>query len=192
MAARRKKKSRSSRNTKSPKRKVAPRPAPKKAARAVSRTPRKRPAVRAKTTPRAVHPRASHTSLTHEQMRLEANKELVLAFYKKMIGEKDPEGAREYMGQPYRQHSPYAKDGFEGVAEFARWFKREFPNHNYEVKRVIAEGDYVALHLHGKSGPNPHGEAVVDIFRVKDGKVVEHWDVIQPLPEKFENPNTPF
>jgi predicted SnoaL-like aldol condensation-catalyzing enzyme len=163
-------------------------------AREVARPGRRRPAGKARTLPRraAVHPRASHTSLTHEQMRLEANKELVLAFYRKMIGEKDPEGAREYMGESYRQHSPYAKDGFEGVADFARTFKRDFPNHHYEVKRVIAEGDYVVLHLHGISGPSPHGEAVVDIFRVKDGKVVEHWDVIQPLPETSENPNTPF
>lgn len=175
-------------------RKVAKKAARKKAAKPATRVARKRPAARAKTTPRQVpvHPRASHTSLTHEQMRLEANKELVLAFYRKMIGEKDPEGARVYMSEPYRQHSPYAKDGFEGVAEFARAFKRDFPDHSYEVKRVIAEGDYVVLHLHGKNGPNPHGEAVIDIFRVKDGKVVEHWDVIQPLPETFENPNTPF
>jgi predicted SnoaL-like aldol condensation-catalyzing enzyme len=176
-------------------RKVAGKKVARKASsRAVAPPARRRPAGKARTTPRraAVHPRASHTSLTHEQMRLEANKELVLAFYRKMIGEKDPEGARAYMGEPYRQHSPYAKDGFEGVADFARMFKRDFPNHHYEVKRVIAEGDYVVLHLHGQSGPNPHGEAVIDIFRVKDGKVVEHWDVIQPLPETSENPNTPF
>jgi len=179
---------------KAPARQSAPRKSAARTttARAAVRS-RRRPVGKARTTPRAVvHPRASHTSLTHEQMRLEANKELVLAFYRKMIGEKDPEGARSYMGENYRQHSPYAKDGFEGVAEFARTFKRDFPDHRYEVKRVIAEGDYVVLHLHGIAGPSPHGEAVIDIFRVKDGKVVEHWDVIQPLPEQSENPNTPF
>ena len=192
--AARKKKTRSSttKRSKAPggRKKVARAPARK----TVVRPARTRPAARAKTTHRrAVHSRgAVDSSLTREQMRLEANKELVLAFYRKMIGEKDPEGARAYMGEPYRQHSPYAKDGFEGVAEFARMFKRDFPQHHYEVKRVIAEGDYVVLHLHGKSGPNPHGEAVVDLFRVKNGKVVEHWDVIQPLPEKYENPNSPF
>lgn len=132
------------------------------------------------------------TSLEREKARLAANKKLVLAFYAKMIGEKDPEAARAFMGKRYTQHSPYAQDDFEGVAAFARQFKRDFPKHHYEVKRVVAEGDYVVLHLHGKDGPSPFGEAVVDLFRVKGGKVIEHWDVIQPLPEKSENPNGPF
>jgi predicted SnoaL-like aldol condensation-catalyzing enzyme len=136
--------------------------------------------------------RVRDDSLAREKARLRRNKQLVLAFYAKMIGEKDPEAARRFMGEPYVQHSPYAKDGFEGVAEFARTFKRDFPNHTYDVKRVIAEGDYVMLHLHGKQGLSPHGEAVIDVFRVARGKVVEHWDVIQPLPEHSENPNGPF
>jgi predicted SnoaL-like aldol condensation-catalyzing enzyme len=141
---------------------------------------------------RKAAPRPADNSLAREKQRLEKNKRLVLAFYAKMIGEKDPDGARPFMGERYVQHSPYAKDGFEGVAEFARMFKRDFPKHTYDVKKVIAEGDLVVLHLHGKQGMSPHGEAVVDMFRVKNGKVVEHWDVIQSLPEKYENPNTPF
>src|SRR5262249_900602 len=147
------------------KRKAAPRKKPaKKAAKKSARrkVPRKGAAAPARSAANVLH---------DEQVRLDANKELVLAFYRKMIAEKDPEGARAYMGETYTQHSPYAKDGFEGVAEFARSFKRDFPNHHYEVKRVVAEGEYVVLHLHGKSGPNPHGEAVIDIFRVRNGKV---------------------
>ena len=73
-----------------------------------------------------------------------------------------------------------------------RKFKEGFPQHRYEVKKVIAEGDLVVLHLHGMNGPNPHGESVVDIFRIEDGKVVEHWDVIQPIPESADNANTMF
>ncbi len=141
---------------------------------------------------KAVAARAPVDALAREQARLERNKRLVLAFYAKMIGEKDPEAARPFMGDPYKQHSPYAQDGFEGVAAFARQFKRDFPNHTYDVKRVIAEGDFVVLHLHGKGGFSPHGEAVVDLFRVRKGKVVEHWDVIQSLPESSSNPNGPF
>ena len=87
------------------------------------------------------------------------------------------------MGAEYRQHAPYATDGHAGIAEWVRKFKESFPQHRYEVKKVIAEGDLVVLHLHGMNGPNPHGESVVDIFRIEDGKVVEHWDVIQPIPE---------
>ena len=120
--------------------------------------------------------RRADTSLAAERRRLARNKRLVLAFYRKMIGEKDPEAARRYMREPYVQHSPYAEDGFAGVAAFARQFKRDFPDHTYEVKRVIAEGDFVVLHLLGKNGLSPHGEAVIDIFRIEDGKVAEHWD----------------
>jgi predicted SnoaL-like aldol condensation-catalyzing enzyme len=121
-----------------------------------------------------------------------ANKRLVLTFYSHIIGRKDFEAGRKYMGANYRQHSPYATDGHAGLAAFVKFFKENFPNHRYEVKKVIAEGDMVVLHLHGMGGMNPFGEQVVDFFRVKNGKVVEHWDVIQPIPEKSENPNGVF
>ncbi len=124
---------------------------------------------------------------------LAANKRLVLAFYEQIIGRKDFEAGRKYMGATYRQHSPYATDGHEGLRPAREVLPGEnFPNHRYEVKNVIAEGDMVVLHLHGMGGMNPHGEQVVDFFRVKDGKVVEHWDVIQPIPEKSENANGVF
>ncbi len=124
--------------------------------------------------------------------QLAHNKQLVLDFYRKLIGEKDFEAARPYMGSEYRQHAPYAADGHAGVAEWVHKFKESFPEHHYEVKKVIAEGDYVVLHLHGKSGLHPYGESVVDIFRIENGKVVEHWDVIQPIPESADNANTMF
>ncbi|MFM1887400.1 MAG: hypothetical protein RL026_2557 [Pseudomonadota bacterium] len=130
--------------------------------------------------------------LAVERARLARNKKLVLAFYEAMIGRKDPEAAKRYMGDQYVQHSAYAEDGFEGVAAFARKFKADFPDHRYEVKKVIAEGDFVVLHLLGINGMSPHGEQVVDIFRVRDGKVVEHWDVIQAIPGDSRNPNGTF
>jgi len=124
--------------------------------------------------------------------QLARNKELVLNLYHKLIGEKDYEAARQFMGPQYRQHAPYAADGHSGVAEWLGKFKAAFPHHRYEVKRVIAEGDLVVLHLHGQNGPNPFGESVVDIFRVEDGKVVEHWDIIQAIPESAANLNSMF
>lgn len=124
--------------------------------------------------------------------QLEANKRLVLAFYEAMIGRKDFEAGRQYMGDTYKQHAPYATDGHEGLRKFVDWFRTTFPKHRYEIKRVIAEGDFVMLHVHGMGGLNPHGEAVVDIFRVENGKVVEHWDLIQAIPEKSDNPNGMF
>jgi predicted SnoaL-like aldol condensation-catalyzing enzyme len=124
--------------------------------------------------------------------RLAANKKLVLAFYAQIIGKKDFDAARKYMGDSYTQHAPYAADGPEGLRAWVAGFKAAFPRHHYEIKRVIAEGDYVMLHLHGMAGPNPHGESVVDIFRVANGKVVEHWDIIQPIPDTADNANSMF
>jgi predicted SnoaL-like aldol condensation-catalyzing enzyme len=136
--------------------------------------------------------RKSSARLPSVAEQLARNKQLVLAFYQKIIGEKDYQGARQYMGSEYRQHAPYATDGHAGIAEWVHKFKEAFPQHRYEVKKIIAEGDLVVLHLHGMNGPNPHGESVVDIFRVENGKVVEHWDVIQPIPESADNANTMF
>ena len=137
-------------------------------------------------------PRTAAHDLKAERARLERNKQLVLAFYQRLIGEKDPVAARKYMGDTYRQHNPTAADGHAGVAAWVRSFKQAFPNHRYEVKKVVAESDLVVLHLHGINGPSPFGESVIDIFRVENGKVVEHWDVIQPIPETPDNANTMF
>jgi len=145
---------------------------------------------RATTRPKAsAKPRRQRASAA---AKLAANKKLVLAFYEQIIGRKDFDAALKYMGATYRQHAPYAADGHDGLRAWLAGFKAAFPHHRYEVKRVLAEGDYVMLHLHGMGGPNPHGESVVDIFRVEDGKVVEHWDIIQPIPESADNANSMF
>jgi predicted SnoaL-like aldol condensation-catalyzing enzyme len=124
--------------------------------------------------------------------QLEANKKLVLEFYEQAIGRKDFDAARKFMGTTYKQHAPYAADGPEGLRAFIDWFRETCPNHRYEIKRVIAEGDFVMLHVHGINGLGPHGESVVDIFRVEGGKVVEHWDIIQAIPETADNANSMF
>ena len=149
-------------------------------------------AARKPNTARASAAAAAARSLRAEQARLARNKQLVLTMYQKLIGEKDFDAARPYLGDTYRQHAPYAADGHEGVAAWVRSFKQAFPDHRYEVKKVVAEGDLVVLHLHGMNGPNPYGESVIDIFRIENGKVVEHWDVIQPIPETADNANSMF
>ena len=70
--------------------------------------------------------------------------------------------------------------------------KEKFPNSRSEIKRVIAEGDLVVLHVHSVREPGQRGRAIVDMFRLENGKIVEHWDVIQDIPEKPANDNTMF
>ena len=149
----------------------------------------RRAAVRHVAKRKAVKPKAKRKSPASQ---LAANKRLVLTFYSHIIGRKDFDAALPYMGASYRQHAPYAADGHDGLRAWLAGFKAAFPQHRYEVKRVIAEGPYVMLHLHGMGGPNPHGESVVDIFRIENGKVVEHWDIIQPIPDTADNANSMF
>jgi predicted SnoaL-like aldol condensation-catalyzing enzyme len=94
---------------------------------------------------------------------------------------------------PYRQHNPLIEDAMEGLRKFVTWIASNHPDARYELKRVFSDGDYVILHSHWHGlSDNPRGEAVVDIFRLEGGKVLEHWDVIQPIPETSANANTMF
>lgn len=123
---------------------------------------------------------------------LEANKKLVVAFYEASINKKDFAAASRYLGSQYKQHNPTARDGAEGLKAFIEFLKMRFPNQHGEIKQVIAEGDLVVLHVHSTRGDDTPGRAIVDIFRVEHGKVVEHWDVIQDIPEKAANSNGMF
>lgn len=123
---------------------------------------------------------------------LEANKKLVVAFYNAAINQKDYDAAIKYLGDEYKQHNPTAADGKAGLKAFIEFLKARYPAQRGEIKRVIAEGDLVALHVHSTRGDGTPGRAIVDIFRVENGKVVEHWDVIQDIPQKAANPNGMF
>lgn len=123
---------------------------------------------------------------------LEANKKVVIDFYEKGLNQKDYEAAAKYFGPRYIQHNPTAPDGPEGFKRLVTLLKEKFPNSHSEIKRVIAEGDYVVLHVHSVREPGQRGRAIVDIFRLENGKIVEHWDVIQDVPESAANSNTMF
>jgi len=122
----------------------------------------------------------------------EANKQAVLEFYDKALNQKDFEAASKYFGPRYIQHNPGAPDGIEGFKAFIELRKEKFPNAKSEIKRAFADGDYVILHVHAMREPGERGVAVVDIFRLENGKIVEHWDVVQPIPEKTANNNGMF
>lgn len=124
--------------------------------------------------------------------REEANKETVIAFYDAAINDKDFEKASQYLGDEYIQHNPLAADGPEGLKAFLDFAKENLGTFKVEIKQAFADGDYVILHVHAKASSEDRGSAVMDIFRLEDGKVVEHWDVIQPIPEQSANDNTMF
>ena len=122
----------------------------------------------------------------------EANKKAVLEFYEAGLNKKDFEAAAKYFGPKYIQHNPGAPDGIEGFKAFLAFLREKFPNSKSEIKRVFAEGDFVILHVHAVREPGTRGRAIVDIFRLEDGKIVEHWDVAQDIPEKMPHNNGMF
>jgi predicted SnoaL-like aldol condensation-catalyzing enzyme len=122
----------------------------------------------------------------------EANKKNVVEFYEKALNQKDFDAASRYLGPRYTQHNPVAADGAEGLKAFIQFLRDKFPNSHSEIKRVFADGDHVIVHVHAVREPGTRGRAIIDIFKLENGKIVEHWDVAQDIPEKAANPNGMF
>jgi predicted SnoaL-like aldol condensation-catalyzing enzyme len=124
---------------------------------------------------------------------IEVNKQTVVSYYTLAFNDKRPEEAvAKYIGSRYVQHNPQAPDGPDAFVQFVKGFAEQFPQLHVEVKRVIGEGDLVMTHSLLTTSPEDRGTAAADIFRLEDGKVVEHWDVLQPIPETAANDNTMF
>lgn len=121
-----------------------------------------------------------------------ANKAAVLAFYEKGLNKKDADAALRYLGDRYVQHNPNAADGPEGFRKFVAFLRDKYPQSRSEIKRVFTDGDYVILHVHAVREPGTRGNAIIDIFRLEKGRIVEHWDAVQPIPEQSANGNGMF
>jgi predicted SnoaL-like aldol condensation-catalyzing enzyme len=126
--------------------------------------------------------------------QLERNKATVVAYYTTAFNDQKPEEAvAKYGGPVYIQHNPQAADGFQALIDFVKFFTTQSPQLHVDIKRVIAECDLVVTHSHLTLNPNDRGSAVADIFRLnREGKIVEHWAVIQAIPETSANNNTMF
>lgn len=135
-----------------------------------------------------------NVDLSHgSTINLEANKKLVENFYTAVFEKHQVKSASErYLTEEYIQHNPLLPDGRKPFIDFFSDYFKRYPLAKNEIKHIFADGDFVILHVLSKQHPKDRGLAIVDIFKVQDGKIVEHWDVIQAIPETAKNNNSMF
>lgn len=128
------------------------------------------------------------------ETQVEKNKRLVVEFYNMAFNDHKPtEAAKKYIGEKYIQHNPHVPNGAKAFYTYFEGAFKKNPHSKAIIKRAIAEGDLVVLHLNSKENDQDPGRAIVDIFRLENGKIVEHWDVVQEVPTKnLGNDNTMF
>ncbi len=124
--------------------------------------------------------------------KFESNKALAEYFWNQIFNEHKTAVIDELTDDKYVQHSPGFKDGKAAFKEGISGFLKEYPESSAEIKHIGADGDMVYIHNHIKLNASDRGQAAMDIFRIKDGKIAEHWDIIQDIPEKAENSNGMF
>ena len=125
-------------------------------------------------------------------MDLEKNKQNAIAFYRTAYEGNPAKAVEMYVGAQYVQHNPDVADGLKGFVDYFDRMQMEYPNKTIEFVRSVAEGDLVALHTH-QVWPGGDEYVTMDFFRFDaDGKIVEHWDVLQVIPNQAAHDNTMF
>lgn len=116
-------------------------------------------------------------------------KELVSEYMRTVWVEKNVPAIERFVDANLIQHNPNLPNGRDALAAFVPGLFNEMPNLQWRILRIIAEGDMVVVHSHAVPAPDARGTMVVDLFRVADGRIVEHWDVTQPVPESSASGN---
>ena len=132
------------------------------------------------------------SAYAHNDRQAEINKQNVVEFYNQVINQKDYNAASKYLGARYTQHNPMVADGPQGLKAIIEYLRNNYPQAHSEIKRVFAEDNYVILHVHSVVVPGTRGRAIFDMFKLENGKIVEHWDTVQDIPEKSANENGMF
>ncbi len=120
------------------------------------------------------------------------NKTLIEKVYAHVLNPLDSARVDEFIAENYIQHSPLAETGAKGLKRFLDWAKKTSPNAQHEVKRIIVDDSIVVAHVHVIINPGDRGNTVIDIFRIENGKVAEHWDASQEIPATSNNDNGIF
>lgn len=116
----------------------------------------------------------------------------VTGLFAQVLGPLDADAVDRFIAPDYIQHNQGVGQGREPLKALLRHIRAETPEAVHDVKRIFADGDHVIVHYHVRRWPRDKGWAVVDIFRLHEGMIVEHWDVVQDLPESSPNPIGPF
>lgn len=123
---------------------------------------------------------------------VDSNKDAAVAFLQMASSGKVHEAYSNYVGPDFRHHNPHFEGSAESLRSGMEASAQENPNKDLEIKRVIAEGDFVVVHSRVRQWAEDPGAAVVHIFRFGDGKIAELWDIAQPIPEKSPNQYSMF
>lgn len=122
----------------------------------------------------------------------EANLALVLDMFAHVLNPMDSAAVDRFIAPGYIQHNQMAEPGRDGLKKFLDMIRAATPQAVHDVKRAFVDGDHVTVHYHVRRTPDDKGWAVIDIFRLEDGMIAEHWDVMQDVVEGGPNPIGPF
>ena len=122
----------------------------------------------------------------------QANLDLVLRMFAEVLNPMDSSAVERFIRADYIQHNQMAEPGREGLKRFLDMIRAQTPDAAHEVKRAFVDGDHVTVHYHVRRWQGDMGWAVIDIFRLEDGLIAEHWDVMQDVVEGGPNPASPF